>query len=271
MDRYFPHDEPTLPTASTAKAHAAQMQGVYWSSRRVEGGYLRMLNLLGQLKVAANKDGTLTVSALKDDAGQPLVWREVGPYVWKDASGKHTLAAVVKDGKVVQFGADDLAAIMLFQPTPFASSSSWNLPLLMGMVGVLAATLLLWPVQVLVRRRYGQRFALSGRTAMLYRAVRVTALIDLLALGGFFAVAQATSTNLALFDDPLDLWLRVLQLLCLLGVVGAGLAVWNAFRVWTEGGRSWWAKASVTVTTLALLAFVWFVVSLQLVTPSLNY
>ncbi|MEO8115853.1 MAG: serine hydrolase domain-containing protein, partial [Phenylobacterium sp.] len=71
LDRYYPLTETALPTAPTAKAHAAAMQGVYWSSRRVDTGYLWMLGLLGQLKVAANKDGTLTVSALKDDAGQP--------------------------------------------------------------------------------------------------------------------------------------------------------------------------------------------------------
>jgi hypothetical protein len=131
--------------------------------------------------------------------------------------------------------------------------------------------LALWPIQAVVRRRYGRAFPLSGRTAQLYRAVRITALIDILALGGFVTIAQAAGTKLALFDDPLDIWLRLLQVLCLLGVVGAGLSVWNAVRVWTEGGRSWWAKASVSVTMLALLAFVWFVVSLQLITPSLNY
>ena len=74
-----------------------------------------------------------------------------------------------------------------------------------------------------------------------------------------------------LFDDPLDLWLRLLQLLCLLGAVGAALGVWNAARVWVDSTRSWWAKTSVTATALALLAFVWFTLSLQLVTASLNY
>jgi hypothetical protein len=106
---------------------------------------------------------------------------------------------------------------------------------------------------------------------MLYRAARVAALADLVALGGFFQIAQSSSTNIGVFDDPLDIWLRLLQLLCLVGVVGAGLSVWNAIRVWTEAGRSWWAKTSVTAAMLALLAFVWFVVTLQLVTPSLNY
>ncbi|WP_372783190.1 serine hydrolase domain-containing protein [Phenylobacterium sp.] len=271
MDRYYPAPEAPLPTAATAKAHAAMMQGVYWSSRRVDTGFLRVLNLLGQMKVAANKDGTLVVSNLKDDAGTPFVWREVGPFVWKDASGKHTLAAVVKDGKVTGFGEDDLAAIMVFQPVPFAASSAWNVPLLIGMCGVLLAMLALWPVQALVRRRYGQSFPLSGRTAMLYRAVRVAGLLDLLALAGYVGIAQAASTKIYLFDDALDIWLRLLQLVCLLGVIGAGLSVWNAVRVWTEAGRSWWAKTSVTGIMLALLAFVWFVVSLQLVSPGLNY
>jgi CubicO group peptidase (beta-lactamase class C family) len=271
MDRYFPATQSVLPTAPTAKADAAVMQGTYWSSRRVDSGFLRVLGLLGQLKVAANKDGTLVVSAFKDDSGAPLVWREVGHFLWKDASGKHTLAATVKDGKVANFSEDDFGAIMVFQPVPFAASAGWNLPLLGGMVCVMLLMLALWPVQALVRRRYGQAFPLSGRSAQLYRAVRITALIDLVALGGFVTIAQAASTKLALFDDPLDIWLRLLQLLCLLGVVGAGLSVWNAVRVWGEAGRSWWAKTSVTVQAIALLAFVWFVVSLQLVSPSLNY
>jgi CubicO group peptidase (beta-lactamase class C family) len=271
MDRYYPAAESVAPTASTAKAHAALLQGRYWSSRRVDSGYLRLLNLLGQMEVKAKPDGTITASALRNDAGAPIVWREVAPFVWKDFSGKHTLAAVVQDGKVKSLAEDDLGAIMVFQPTPAAASATWNLPLLIGMCAVLALMLVLWPVQALARRHYGQRFSLAGRDAMLYRAVRAAAIADLAALGGYVAIAQAASVKLALFDDGLDPVLRGLQLLCLLGVAGAALGVWNAARVWRDRARSWWAKTSVTATALALLAFVWFVVSLQLVTASLNY
>ncbi|HEY0435411.1 MAG TPA: serine hydrolase domain-containing protein, partial [Phenylobacterium sp.] len=133
MNRYFPVAETSLPTAATAKAHAALMAGVYGSSRRPDTGFLRALNLLGQMKIKANPDGTIVASAFKTDAGAPIVWREVGPFIWKDASGKHTLAAVVKDGKVSSFAEDDLGAIMVFQPVAFADNSSWNLPLMIGM------------------------------------------------------------------------------------------------------------------------------------------
>jgi len=139
------------------------------------------------------------------------------------------------------------------------------------MCAILALMILLWPVQALVRRRYGQAFPLAGRDAMLYRAVRLAAICDLAALAGYVVIAQSANTNIGIFDDPLDPWLRVLQVLCLLGVVGAALGIWNTVRVWGASGRSWWAKTSVTITTLALIAFVWFVVSLQLVTASLNY
>jgi CubicO group peptidase (beta-lactamase class C family) len=271
MDRYYPAPRPDLPAIATAKAHAALMQGHYWSSRRVSSGYLRMINLIGQTKVAAGPDGTITVSAMRDEAEAPLVWHETAPFVWKDASGRHTLAAAVQDGKVAYFSEDDLGAIMLFQPAPAFIDAGWNLPLLGAMCGVLALMAALWPIQVLVRRRYGQRFALAGRAAWLYRGVRVAGVVDLVALASFVAIAQSANTNLGIFDDPLDLWLRVLQLLCLVGVAGAALSVWNAVEVYRDGARSWWAKVSATAIALALLSFVWFVAILQLVSPSLNY
>jgi CubicO group peptidase (beta-lactamase class C family) len=271
MDRYYPAPEQVLPTAATAKAHAALLQGRYWSSRRVDSGYLRLLNLLSQMEVKANPDGTLTVSAMRNDAGAPIVWQEVAPFVWKDFSGKHTMAAVVQDGTVKGLNQDDLGAIWIDQPVPTWANAGWNLPLLLGMCGVFVLMLALWPIQALARRHYGQRFPLAGRDAMLYRAVRLAALCDLAALGGYVIIAQAASVKLALFDNGLDPMLRGLQVLCLLGVVGAALGAWNAARVWADRTRSWWAKTSVTASALALLAFVWFVVTLQLVTPGLNY
>jgi CubicO group peptidase (beta-lactamase class C family) len=272
MDRYFPAAPQNLPTAPTAKEHAKLMAGTYWSSRRVDSGFLRLVSLISQSKVTARDDGTITVKGMDDAGGAPIVWREVGPFYWQDATGKHHLAALVKDGKVVHFAEDDDAAIIVNQPVPGWANSSWNLPLLGAMVAVLLATVVLWPIQAIVRWRHRQRFPLSGRTALLYRLVRATALVDLIVLGGFLMIVQSVSSGgLGIFDDPLDIWLRLLQLLCLLGVIGAGLAVWNAVRVWGERGRSWWAKTSVTLIAAACLAFVWFVVTLQLVSPSLNY
>jgi CubicO group peptidase (beta-lactamase class C family) len=270
MDRYYPVPEQNLPTidAATARQHAQQVAGLYRSSRRVDTGFLRLAGLLGQSKIVANADGTITAPLL---GAKPAVWHEVAPFLWKDASGKHTLAASLKDGKVVAIGQDSFAAITVDQPVPAAYKSSWNLPLFIGMCLVFLSMVALWPIQAIVRWRHGERFPLSGRTAMLYRAVRVGAVCALAGLAGYFSIASSAGANLAMFDDPLDIWLRVLQLLCILGMVAGLLSVWNAIRVWTEAGRSWWAKLSVTLIMAAFLAFIWFVISLQLVVASLNY
>jgi CubicO group peptidase (beta-lactamase class C family) len=271
MDRYYPAPTPTLPTMASAKADAATMKGQYWASRRVDSGFVRLLNLLGQTKIVANRDGTVVVAAFTDAAGAPLVWREIGPFIWKDPSGKHTMVAVVKNGRVLRIGEDFPAAFEVYQPAPFADDARWNIPLMIAMAAIMAVALLMWPVQVLVRRRYGRTFPLSGRRALLYRITRATALIDLVVLAVYFSVVQAAGSNISLFDDPLDIWLRMLQVLCVLGVIGAALSVWNLLLVWARNGESWWAKTSVTLLTIALLAFVWFVISLQFVTPTLNY
>ena len=120
------------------------------------------MNLMGQTKVVANPDGTIKVEALKDFGGGVKTWREVGPYVWADADNGSTLVAVVKDGKVQQMMSSDIPLVMALQPVPGWASAAWNLPLFYAMCAVFLLTLVLWPVQVLVRRRYGRGHELHG-------------------------------------------------------------------------------------------------------------
>lgn len=270
MDRYYPQTLAALPTAPTAKAHARQMQGLYWNSRRMHHSFFRLLNLFSQSQVTAKPDGTIQVSDFKDYAGATKTWREVGPYVWTDADGSGKLSADVRDGKVVAFSSNDLPPVFFWQPTPGWAAKSWNLPLFGYMVAVLALVVLLWPVQVLVRRRYGQRFAFAGRRAWLYRGVRFVAIADLLGLAAYGAILMQLN-NIAMLDDPVDPWLRLAQLICLVGAAGSLVTIANAVTVWRERGASWWAKVSATAICLAALAFVWFVLSLDLVTATTGF
>jgi CubicO group peptidase (beta-lactamase class C family) len=270
MDRYYPQPLAHLPTAPTAKAHAAQMQGLYWNSRRVHHSFFRLLNLVSQTQVTAKPDGTLQVSDFKDYAGATKTWREVGPYLWTDTEGTGRLSAVVRDGHVQAFASNDIPPVFFWQPTPGWAAKTWNLPLFGYTIAVLALAVLLWPAQVLVRRHYGERFALAGRRAWLYRGVRFVAIVDLLGLAAYGAILMQLN-NLAMLDDPVDPWLRIAQLICLIGAIGSLVTVANAVTVWRERGSSWWAKVSATAICLAALAFVWFVLSLQLVTASTGF
>jgi CubicO group peptidase (beta-lactamase class C family) len=270
LDRYFPAPPSHLATTTTAKADARTMQGLYWFSRRSQTSFLAALNLLGETKVIADPDGTMKVSTLVDASRAPKVWREVGPFRWTDDRGS-TLAAVVKDGKVVNFTSDDLPPVLQFQPVPGWAQASWSLPLLGAAVGVLLLTLLLWPLQVLVRRRYGQRFELVGRRAMLYRLTRLAAFVQLAGLGAYLAFVALLTGGLANADSPTDPVLILAQGLCVLGVLGVAVMAWNAVAVWTSPGRSWWARLSSALILLAGAAFAWFVFTLHLATFSLAY
>jgi hypothetical protein len=271
MDRYYPSSAAPLPTAPTAKEHAKAMEGLYWSSRRMHSSFFAMLNLMGQTKVSALPDGTMQVADIKDAGGAVKTWREVGPWSWVDTAGDDRLAAVVKDGKVVMFATDSEKAVSAFQPVPAWASASWNKPLLFVMIGILLVTVLLWPIQALVRRRYGQRFPLQGRRAMLYRVVRGVAIVDLLALAAYAFVLSRLSAGIANLDDPINGPLRLAQLLCLVGALGAIPAVWNLVVAWSDRAASWWAKMSTALIAIACLAFVWFVVTLHLVSASTQF
>jgi CubicO group peptidase (beta-lactamase class C family) len=264
MNRYYPSNAAPPPTTSTAKAHAAQMVGTYWWSRRSTSTFAAAPNLLSQTKVTAKPDGTIEVGLLKNK-----VWREVGPYVWKDADGQDTLQANVKDGKVIDIAESELPPVMVLMPVPAWANADWNLPLLYLMLAVLLGAVVLWPIQAGVRARYGHRFALQGRDAQMYRFARIAAIVQLAA---FFAyIVLFLNLNNATSDGRLDGILRTGQVLWALGVVGALVLLWNAATVFRRPGRSWWAFGSSALLAIAGLAFVWFGFSLHLLGFSTMY
>ena len=271
MDRYYPRPVAALPTMTSAKADAAKMVGQYWSSRRVNSGFLRALNLIGQTKVTAAPDGILTVSDYQDASKAVKHWREVGPFVWRDDASGSLLAAVVKDGRVVNFTNDDEPPVFVAQPVPFWANANWNLPAIEASVAILVLCILLWPAQAIIRRRYAQSFTLTGRGAWLYRGTRLVALVDLIGLVMYAFIFSLFMKGAPAADDPMDGLIRVAQVFCALGVLGVIVTAWNMVTVWLRPGRSWWARLSSLLLFLATLDFAWIVLSLQLVTPSLNY
>src|SRR5207248_10779126 len=98
------------------------MAGRYTFTRRTHTTFLSLLNLLGEIQVSANNDGTITVNELKGTDEQPKKWREIAPFVWRNAAGGDRLAAKVENGRVVRFGYDEYP-FMLFEPVPWGCHS----------------------------------------------------------------------------------------------------------------------------------------------------
>jgi hypothetical protein len=151
---------------------------------------------------------------------------------------------------------------------PAAISSKWLMPADQLALAALALTLVLWPVAILVRRRYGESFALEGARAIGYRLVRIAGLIVGAAIVCWFMVVQTLSGTATV---PSDGFLHLAQALTLLGFVGGlAVALYNAFAVWT-GESSLFGKLWSAVLVLAFLALAWTGFVFQLISFNVNF
>jgi len=271
-DRYFPAPAENLPTASTAKQHGQAMSGHYVSSRAGGFNFLRLAALLGQTTASLDKDNNLVVSSITDLSGSPRKWREVGPWVWQEVNGADKLEAV-PDGKggIKMFSITPYAPIIEFLPAPASLNAGWIFP-----VGGIALLVLLiaalgWPVVALVRRKYKYQSDVSGRALQLHRATRATAWLYIAIALGWFLVLTAVNKDLGALNGGLDIWMRLLQVLLVVAIVGTLVAIWNAVTIARGPGRRWVAVIWAVLIALSAVFFAWLCIDLGLLTAALNY
>jgi CubicO group peptidase (beta-lactamase class C family) len=257
-DRYFPPaPDAAAKGVSTedAKLHAQQIAGTYDSSRRPDSNILSLANLLGPVKVVANEDGTISVTAALGVGGAPKKWREVAPYLWQDTTSTDRLAADVADGEVTRFSMEPYAPIMVFQRL-----STWNalaMPLLFASLGVVLLTVLAWPVSTLVRRYYGARHRLQGTDARAHRWARIGSLLVLLGMGAALGLVVAMLSRLEMTSINNDWMVIAARLLATVALpVGAVLSVWNALEA-LRGRRRWLARLWAVLLALSCLFLLW--------------
>jgi CubicO group peptidase (beta-lactamase class C family) len=271
-DRYFPVAPANLPTASTAKAHGQAMSGHYVSSRAGGYNFTRLLALLGQTNVGVDEDGILVASTVTDPSGTPRKWREVGPWVWQEVNGTDKLEAVVgSDGKVKMFSITPYAPIIEFLPAPASMDAGWILPVGGAALLILLIAALGWPIVALVRRRYKYKPDVSGRALQLHRATRATAWLYLVQVIGWLLVITAIDKDLTALNGGMDLWMRLLQLVLVVAILGTIAAIWNAYSVATAPGRHRIATIWAILIALAAAFMAWLCIDAGLLTASLNF
>ena len=269
LDRYFPYEAPAATAAGSAAADAQLVSGRYVSSRRAQTTVLKVLEVLGEQKVSANADGTIGIDALKDLNGQPKKFQEIAPLMFR---AEH-------DQDRVGFKRDESGRLLLvtdfpvfvFQRPAWDENSSLVLPLIVSALVVLLLTLLLWPVAALVRRHYGQKLNLSPDQRRVRLIVRLGCLFDLLFLCSFAVFLTMSEKDIGVLSPRYNPLLRLIQIVGWLGVLGALVAVYNAFRSWREQGRWLWSRIGDSVIALACIVFVWFVYTWNMLHLSLRY
>lgn len=258
VDRYLPGPAPDGEVdADTAREHGQQLAGLYQNTRREERSFMALLNLLGQTRVGVDEDGVVVLPSVTGVGDQPIRWREIAPWVWRDVDTGNRLAAEVVDGQVQRFAIEPYSPFMVFDRVPWWQSAAWLSPLLLLALTILLLTLLAWPISAMVRRYYRTPYGLSGRAARAHRLIRWTVLIELAVVFGIIGTTQMMLGNLDQLSARHDWLVHLLRLAALVVFPLAALAAaWNAWAVLGDR-RRWTAKLWSVLLLVACLAVLW--------------
>jgi CubicO group peptidase (beta-lactamase class C family) len=269
LDRYFPYQPPAGAQVANAAQDAQAVSGHYIVSRRSEDTVLKVLTVAGETKVSTNDDGSISVSDLKDLNGEPKKFREIGPLLFRDVNGQDLLGFKHDSSGKWVFAID--FPFMVFQEAPLAENSIWNVPLIIGSLVILLLTVLLWPVAALVRKRYGQKLVLTPQQQRLRLLVRIVCLVDLVFFAAFALFLTLAFKDIGLLSPKYNVWLRLIQIVGWVGIIGTVLALLNAFRSWRQPDRWVLSRIGDTLIALACLGVVWFTFTWNMLHWSLRY
>ena len=272
-DRYFPGvNTDGKVDALTAAEHARMVSGNYVGQRASFDSLFALPNLISQMTVGANPDGTVRFPMAHRLSGEPYRFREIAPFVWRAIGGRERCGAIAKGGKVVRVSCDSGSAVIVFDRVSPCRDASWILPAAQAGALVVILTALGWPLIAFVRRRYGKGFALQGRRANAYRVVRIGAVaaVGAMVAGVLLFSGVSEPEGLEALGNN-DGELLFVEALTVLGFVGGFLtSLYNLFVVFAEKAR-WFARVWAILLSASFLALSWFAYVGGFMTFTTNY
>ncbi len=264
LDRYYPYQPPAADKAADPPGDAKAVAGYYVGSRGFETNFMRLFSVIGDPKVYANEDGTISIDMLKDMNGQPKKFREIGPMVFREEYGQDKLA-FVKDYQ----GGRRLVIDYPFMVFTQASGADNGLVLKTVLYFSLAAiilTLLFWPIGGLIRRHYSKPLEMTPELKRLRLWTRFTCLAIVLFVIAFAIFLTTLMSSIGDASAAVRFLLTVGQLFGWLAVIGTIAALYYGFRSWTASGRGLCSKLGDTITVLGCVCFVWLAFAYHMLT-----
>ena len=268
LDRYYPYIPPLEATVSQPQADALRVAGWYMSSRRIESA-LRIVNGLQQSRVTALPGGEIEVSVLKNLAGVPKRWREVGPLTYREVGGQTHLAFVTDPGgRIAYWIGDDFIPVLIFQRVHGLGQAgvlSW-----LGKIClvVLILTVAIWIGGGIIRRRCKAPLPGSLPEKRWRLASRVGVLLMLAVVLAWF-VAFALLLNSV--DGRVNGALTVAYLVGALGLLGGLVVLVAAGRRLLRGPGGRVVRAGEALLALCAIYGIWAIVFFGLASFSYRY
>lgn len=270
-NRYFATLNVAPKTDANARRYAEAVAGSWEMSRGGFTTWISMTSVVQPIIIERNEDDTISVSVLRDVAGNVKKWRSIGPWRWQEVGGDEQLAARVEGGKPVALASAQFAPIIEMHPAPASRNGAVIVPILAAATAVVFLTALAWPIVALVRRRYGYVAPLARRDLQWHRASRIGAWLLLAVVIGWAWILNALGNDVSLLDGRLDPWMRLFQLFILIGMVGSVAAIVRAVTMIRRGGGGWFAKLWAILFAMSCAALCWILIGFKTLTLSLAY
>ena len=272
MNRYFSNavESKSEIDSNTAKADGLAVSGVYDGTRRSDTTFLRLIALLDQFRVKNDKDGIVTVEENKNQRGELKKWKEIAPLVYAEVDGSERIAFRRDPSGVVQEMLP-YPAIYEGQRVLWYNNKRLLLPIVGGNLALVLLTVLLWPVAVIIRKRYQQPLFTSKGDRALYFLSRIVCLGQLiLILAPVIALGRGLD-KLVTLGDGIDPWLQGLHIFGWVLMAGLLLLVIAAFRFARLAGHGFWFRAHAILLAMGGIAFGLFCWQYHLLDPSLRF
>jgi CubicO group peptidase (beta-lactamase class C family) len=271
LNRYFPDPASAPPEVDPkmAEADGRAVSGFYTTSRRSESSFLKIGAILGQFAVRSDAKGILTLEGYKNLRGNLKRWREIGPLLYQEVDGPDLLAFRRDDkGAVTELVTNP---VTLEQRVTGPATRSLILPLIGGSLALLIATVLLWPVAALIRKRYRRPLPLSPGGRFLFRLSRIVCILQLIHVALVAFPTSRVDTNVSYIGEGLNPWLTASHVAGWLAAAGLIVLAIAAVRFWKTPELGWWPRVHATLLLLASAAFVSFGWHVHLLSPSLKF
>jgi CubicO group peptidase (beta-lactamase class C family) len=272
VNRYFPSPgEPKVNVdPDTAKSDGRAVSGVYDGTRRGETTFQKILALLSQFRVGSDKDGVLRIEGEKNQGGELKKWKEIAPLVYSEIDNLEKIA-FRRDASGTVREMLPFPAIFEGQRVPWYASKT-SIDLVIGGNLVLALlTVLLWPVAVLVRRKYERPLFSAKTDCALYLLSRIICLGELIfILAPLIAFSQGLE-HIVILGDAINPWLQALHILGWLLMAGVVLLIIAAARFAKLPGHGLWFRVHAILLAIGGVAFGLFAWQYHLLDTSLKF
>lgn len=274
MDRYFPDISSQKLEQTTLAQNVENVIGTYKLSRRCETTFLRILTLLQEIKITANlKDNTLSISGFNGLNGQPLLFREISPLVFREVDGKAKIAFDNdSNGHLIAYvNYDTYYPSVVFQKVNnILDTQGFNYFVLGFSLSIIVLTLLFWPINSMIRKHYANPIVLAPNEKRLQTMVYLVCLSIAVYIVGIIIFASMLN-DFSMLSKRSDLWLRMLQVVALMAGLSSLGVIYFCIRCWTDKRKWLWSKIWNTFLVFAFVGFFWFIYHWNLLNFHIKY